>query len=214
MPTTEGRAFLSGIILAAGASTRIGRCKQLLPIGDVSLLQRVIDQVAAASCLVEIVVVLGHRAADIETGLRLPARPPARTATNPDYACGLSTSLRVGLRSASAHSTGAAIFLGDQPHVTAALIDEIAAAFVSARSKVARPVYTIAGTRVPGHPVFLSRAIWPELEGLTGDRGARSLVAAHPEWLLEVPVEGEPPRDIDTWEDYRRVVDAGSGNRG
>ena len=67
-------------------------------------------------------------------------------------------------------------------------------------------MYTGGGLPVPGHPVVLARRIWPEVEKLRGDRGARAVLSAHPDWLLEVPVEGDPPDDVDTWEDYRRIV--------
>jgi molybdenum cofactor cytidylyltransferase len=207
MPTTEteNRPFFSGVILAAGASTRMGRPNQLLRLGGEYLLQRVIDH-AAASRLDEIVVVLGYLADEIRDAIRLPAGRPARVVINSDYDQGQSTSLRVGLRSTDPRAIGAAVLLGDQPHVSPSLIDRIAAAFLSARSPVVRPVYSRSGRRVPGHPVFLGRTIWPDVERLRGDQGARLLVSAHPDWLLEVPVEGEPPADVDTWEDYQRAV--------
>jgi molybdenum cofactor cytidylyltransferase len=206
---SKGRAavssLLSGIILAAGASTRMGRPKQLLPLGDRPLLQHVIDE-AAASGLDEIVLVLGHRAEEIQRAIRLPAGRRIHSVVNPEYDHGQSTSLRLGLRSASPRADAAAILLGDQPNVSAQLIDRIAAAFRGGDSSLVRPVYMATdGRRVPGHPVFLARRIWPDVKKLRGDQGARALLSAHPEWLLEVPVEGEPPPDVDTWEDYQRA---------
>ena len=184
----EGRsAFLSGVILAAGASTRLGRPKQLLPLGDRCLLQHALDE-ALSSRLDEVILVLGYRAEEIREALQLPAGRPMRVVINPDYTSGLSASLRLGLRSAD---------------------PRMAAAFLAADSLLVRPVYSgSAGRRVPGHPVFLARRIWPEVEKLRGDQGARALVSARPEWLLEVPVDYEPPADVDTWEDYQRAVDA------
>lgn len=210
MPAAKGEEtrFLSGVILAAGASTRVGQPKQLLPLGDRPLLQRVLDE-AAASCLDEVILVLGHRAEEIRAAIQLPSGHPIRVAINPDYTRGQSTSLRLGLRSANPRAEAAAVLLGDQPQITARLIDRVAAAFQTAGSPLVRPVYSgSGGRRVPGHPVFLARRIWPEVEKLRGDQGARALLSAHPEWLLEVPVEGEPPGDIDTWEDYQRAANA------
>ena len=210
METVEGRArpFLSGIILAAGASSRMGRPKQLLPLRGRSLLQHVLDAVAG-SALDEIIIVLGHRAEEIRGALKLPSDRPVRVVVNADYALGQSTSLRAGVRAADPRAEAVAVVLGDQPHVSAGLIDTVAAAFVSAQSPVARPVHLAAdGRQVPGHPVFLSRRIWTAVEALRGDEGARSLLAAHPEWLLEVPIAGEPPRDIDTWADYSSTFES------
>lgn len=209
MPEAEGagRPFLSGVILAAGASSRMGRAKQLLPLSDRPLLQWVLDE-AAASCLDEVILVLGHRAHEIREAVRLPAGRSIRVVVNPQYAQGQSTSLRLGLRSASRRAGAAVILLGDQPQITARLIDRLAAAFGTGRSPVVRPVYTGSdGRRVPGHPVFLARRIWSEVDRLRGDRGARSLLPAHPDWVTEVPVEGDPPGDVDTWRDYQRAVD-------
>jgi len=122
---------------------------------------------------------------------------------NHEYAAGQSTSLRAGLRAANARAAAAAVLLGDQPGVTAALIDTVAAGFLQAGAAVVRPVHCPAdGRRIPGHPVFLARAVWPHVEVLRGDQGARTLLAAHPEWLIELPFAGEAPRDIDTRDDY------------
>jgi molybdenum cofactor cytidylyltransferase len=205
----EGRsAFLSGVILAAGASTRLGQPKQLLPLGDRCLLQHALDP-ALRSRLDEVILVLGYQAEEIRETLELPSERATRVVINPDYASGLSASLRLALRAADPQAVAAAILLGDQPNMTVELIDRMAAAFLAADSPVVRPVYSgSTGRRVPGHPVFLARRIWPEVEKLRGDQGARALVSARPEWLLEVPVDYEPPADVDTWEDYQRAVDA------
>jgi molybdenum cofactor cytidylyltransferase len=209
MAEHAGISFLSGIILAAGTSSRMGRPKQLLPLRGHPLLQRVLDE-AIASRLDEIVLVLGHRAEEVREALALPEGRRVRAVVNADWARGQSTSLRLALRRASPTAAAAAILLGDQPGVEAALIDRVARAFLDAGLPAARPVYSGAdGSRVPGHPVLLARRIWSEVDKLGGDEGARALLAARADWLLQIPVEGEPPADIDTWEDYRRAGGAG-----
>lgn len=207
MGTSKGEAapFRSGVILAAGASTRMGLLKLLLPLGDRCVLQRILDE-AVGSCLDETLLVLGKHADQIREVIHLDGGGRVRVVVNTGHAEGQSTSLQAGLRAADSRSEAAAVLLGDQPGVTRALIDRVAAAFAAGHRPVARPVYVDSrGERVPGHPVFLARRIWSEVEKLHGDEGARSILSAHPEWVLEVPVEGEPPADIDTWDDYERA---------
>jgi len=206
MATSETRQRVTGLVLAAGAATRMGRVKALLPLFDRCLLQHVVDA-ALASCLDEVVVVLGHRADEIRSALRLPADGRVQVAVAADFARGQSASLRCGLRAASPRAGAAAILLGDQPGVSAARIDRVARAFFAAEAPAARPVFPEAGG-APGHPVFLARRLWPELERLGGDRGARELLAAHPAWLVEVPEPGAPPPDVNTPSDYERLARA------
>jgi len=163
------------------------------------------------SRLDEVVDVLGHRAEEIRAAIALPVAGRARAVVNPDFARGQSTSLQRGLRAADARSQALAVLLGDQLFVSAGLIDRVAEAFLSAGVPLARPVYPDAGG-MPGHPVFVARRVWPRIEELSGDQGARGLIAARPDWLLEVPVAGDPPLDVDTWQDYQRVASGyGSG---
>jgi molybdenum cofactor cytidylyltransferase len=187
----------------------MGRPKLLLPLAGRCVLQHVVDAVVD-SCLDELVIVLGAHAAEVRAALVLPADRVVRVTVNADYAEGQSTSLRTGLAALDPRAAAAAILLGDQPGIDSALIDAVAAAFVAAGAAAARPVYeTAAGERVPGHPVFLHRRLWPACDALHGDAGARTVLAEHPEWVLEVPVAGAPPVDIDTPEDYDRTVRRG-----
>jgi len=195
-----------GLVLAAGAARRMGRPKQLLPLGGRALLQHVVDA-AAASALGDVVIVLGHEADAIEAALRLPAR--ARVVRNPDHAEGQSTSLRHGLAAAPADATAAAVLLGDQPGIGPAVIDAVLAGFATAGTAAVRPVWRGADGRAhPGHPVVLGRALWPAVAELRGDRGARALFERHPEWVTPVAMAGEPPADVDDDEDYRRACEA------
>ena len=197
--------FVCGIILAAGASQRMGRPKQLLPLGDRPVLQHVVDA-AAASRLDQLILVLGCRADEIRDALALPEPGRIEIVEARDFAEGQSISLRAGLLAADPRASAAAVLLGDQPGVGADLIDRVAEVFAEGDAPVVRPLFTEGG--VPGHPVILARSIWPELKALRADQGARALLAAHPEWLATVAVEGRPAIDLDTWEDYLWLRDA------
>jgi molybdenum cofactor cytidylyltransferase len=209
MAVAEPRPFLSGVILAAGGSTRMGRPKQLLPLGGRPLLQHVVDAALAAR-LDEVVLVLGHRADEIRRALAMPAGGRMRVIVNDRWAEGQSASLRAGLDGTDPRTTAAVVLLGDQPSVPAALIDRLAGELRAAPAPILRPCYPgAAGT--PGHPVFLARRVWGDLERLEGDAGARALIAARPELLREVPIEGLPPADVDTWSDYLGMPGVGPG---
>lgn len=201
-----GRAFLSGVVLAAGSSARMGRAKLILPLAGRPLLQRAIDAVAG-SRLDDFVLVLGADATadELRSAIALPRA--ARIAVQTEPARGLAASLAAGLRAADPHASAAAVLLGDQPGVDAALVDRVATAFLAGGRLAARPVFRDArGRRVPGHPVFLARELWPHALALRGDEGARALFAAHPDWLFEVELDAEPPLDVDTPEDYARAL--------
>jgi molybdenum cofactor cytidylyltransferase len=190
--------LISGIILAAGTSSRLGRPKQLLPLAGKPLLQHAVDAAHQAG-LDEVVVVLGHEAGEVAATLSLPEG--ARTVFNPNYVEGQSSSLRAGLQAVSTEARGAVVLLGDQPGITPEAIRAVVRSFEEAGGPVVQAAY---GGR-PGHPVLFDRRIWPEVETVEGDVGARDILSGHPEWVTTVDVGGEPPSDIDTWGDYRRV---------
>lgn len=154
---------------------------------------------ASEAGLHEVIVVLGHQADAVASALHLPKA--ARTVANPDYAEGQSTSLRAGLRSLGADARAAVVLLGDQPGITPDAIRVVVEAYEEGGGPVVQAGY---GGR-PGHPVLFDRSIWPELEALAGDVGARDILSLHPEWVTTAGVEGELPEDVDTWDDYRRI---------
>jgi molybdenum cofactor cytidylyltransferase len=194
----ENPRFVTGIVLAAGTSSRLGRPKQLLDLAGRPVLQHVVETLHSAR-VDEIVVVLGHRAEEIATAMPLSDR--VRLATNPDFASGQSTSLRAGLLAAGDRSQAAVILLGDQPGMRAEAVTAVIEAWGSGRGPAVQATYR----GVPGHPVLFDRSVWADLEGAEGDEGARGLLASHPQWRALVEVGGSPPLDIDNEEDYARV---------
>jgi len=188
---------ITGIVLAAGTASRMGETKQLLELDGKPLVQHVVDAAAAAD-LDEIVVVLGHEAGRVREALKLPEN--ARTVENPDYPQGQSTSLATGLAAAHPSSEAALVLLGDQPDIPAKVLRELIAAWRESGARILRGRFRNA----PG-PALLSREVWGEISRLTGDTGARELIAAHPHWVQELAFESDAPPDVDTWQDYERL---------
>jgi CTP:molybdopterin cytidylyltransferase MocA len=189
---------VTGIILAAGRSSRMGTPKQLLPLDGRPLLQHVVD--AAAEALDDVVLVLGHEAGRVAAALALPAG--VRVVVNPDHAEGQSTSLRAGLDHLPEAARAVVVLLGDQPGVRAGAIRAVVAAEAAGAAPILRAAYRGRAS----HPVVLTRGIWPEAAALRGDAGARSLIAAHAGRVELVEVGGDPPEDVDTPADLARLT--------
>lgn len=189
--------MISGIVLAGGTSSRVGRPKQLLDLGGRPLLQHALDHAAGAG-LDELVVVLGHAADQVSAAVTLP--PGARVVVNPDYATGQASSLRAGLAAASPDTEAAIILLGDMPGMRPGDIRSVADAF----RRGAGPVVQARYRGTPGHPVLFARTLWPDLLAVEGDVGAREIIKAHPDWVTRVDIDADLPPDLDTLEDYER----------
>ncbi len=190
--------MIAAVVLAAGAARRMGRTKQLLPLAGRPL----VWHAAAAACRAfgDVVVVTGSQGAGVAAAV---ADLPVRLAPNPDWQTGQASSLRAGV-AALRPETGAAVFLlADQPFVTPALLDALAAAYRAGGGTIYAPV---AGGR-RGNPVLFDLGRWrQEMMTLEGDAGARAIVAAHPDEVVAVPVaDAAVFLDIDTPADYEEV---------
>jgi molybdenum cofactor cytidylyltransferase len=184
---------VAAIVLAAGRSTRMGGPNKLLEKISGKPLVRIAAEQALASPARPVVVVTGHERARVEAAL---AGLDVRLVHNPDYAEGLSTSVKAGLAALPPEAEAAIVCLGDMPQVTSALIDRLIGAFDPERNALV-VLPTFSGKR--GNPVLWSRRFFPELMALEGDVGARHLIGAYPEVVTEVPVENAAAMvDIDT----------------
>jgi molybdenum cofactor cytidylyltransferase len=125
---------------------------------------------------------------------------------NPAYAEGLSTSLKAGLAALPADVDGALVLLGDMPRVTSGLIDRLVEAFDPVAGALA-VVPVRDGHR--GNPVLFSRVFFPELRKVMGDVGARGILGAHAEGVVELPVSDDAAfLDVDTPEALQALRDA------
>jgi len=191
---------VAAILLAAGRGTRMGGPNKLLEEVRGKAMVRHAAEAVATSCASPVVAVTGFEGDRVAAALE---GLDVRRVHNPDYAEGLSTSLRAGIAALPPDTDAAVVALGDMPDVTGALIDRLVAAIDPARGAlIALP--TREGRR--GNPVVWSRRFFEELARIEGDTGARHLLALHNEAVVEVPVDDEAAfRDIDTPEALRRV---------
>lgn len=189
---------LAAIVLAAGGSTRMqGRNKLLLPWGKHCVVQQVVSNLCTLG-LAEVVVVTGHQRAEVDAALK---DAPARQVHNPAYGGGMATSIVAGI-AAAGPARGYLLVLGDMPSVSMDTVRKVCAALVDERT-IALPTY---GNR-RGHPVAIGAAYRDELLALRGDTGARAVLRAHAERVVEVEVEDAGVLvDVDTPEAYREAV--------
>ena len=183
----------AAIMLAAGRSTRMGGPNKLLASIAGKPLVRIAVEQALASRAEPVIVVTGHERGRVEAAL---SDLNVRLVHNPDYAQGLSTSLKAGLGVVPDNVDSAIVCLGDMPQVTTALIDRLMATF-DPKGNAHVVVPTIGGKR--GNPVVWSRQFFPELMRLDGDVGARHLIGANADVVVEVSVEDTGVLiDVDT----------------
>lgn len=205
------------LVLAAGAASRFGSPKALAELEGRPLLQHVLDA-AAGLGLAGVVLVLGHDADAIEAAVDPRGAAVVR---NPHPEAGLASSLRIGLAAVSEGDAGASaeprarveavlVLLGDQPLVRPAVVGALLDATVPAGRSIVVPAYAAGGG---SNPALLLRPAWPLARDLEGDRGMGPVIAAHPELVVRVPVDGDNP-DVDTPEDLRRLARGGGESAG
>jgi molybdenum cofactor cytidylyltransferase len=182
---------IAGIVLAAGLSSRMGSNKLLAEMDGIPLLRKTISA-AVDSHLEPIIVVTGHQADKIRDALE-----GARVvfAHNPQYAEGLSSSLRAGISSVPEDSDGALILLGDMPEIPSILIERMLAAFSPPDGRTI--CVATAGSK-RGNPVLWGRQFFAEIEQVTGDSGAKHLMGTHDRFVCEVESDGVIFNDVDT----------------
>jgi molybdenum cofactor cytidylyltransferase len=181
------------IVLAAGRSTRMGPANKLLAdLGGEPMVRRAVAA-ALASRARPVLVVTGHQAAEVETAL---AGLDVSLVPNPDFASGLSSSLKAGLAAVPDAAEGVLVMLGDMPQIAAADLDRLIAAFAAERGEAI--VVPIHGGR-RGNPVLWPRVYIAEMLRLEGDAGARRLLDAHADRVREVDLGTDAIfADIDT----------------
>lgn len=187
------RPRIAALILAAGQSRRMGEANKLLAdIGGRPMVAHVAEA-AKASQADPVVAVLGHEAGHVRAAL---AGRDILFAENPDYAEGISSSLKAGLKALPRGVEGVLVCLGDMPRVTAGQIDRLIEAFNPLEGR-AICVPTFNGKR--GNPVLFARRFFEEMEAVSGDVGARHLIGQAPELVCEVEMEDRGVLlDIDT----------------
>ena len=192
---------VSGIVLAAGTSSRLGvQTKQLLPWRDTTMLGWVLER-AEASLLDEVVVVVGHDAEAIRHHVVLQR---ARFVEALDFHEGCTSSLRAGLQALHPQSAAVVLILGDQPGIESKTI----AALVEGWRHWQSPIVRVSYRGRSGHPMLFAEALFGHLNALHGDKGVWKLCDAHPEWVHEVEVDQPYPGDVNTWDDYTSLTSA------
>ncbi len=180
---------IAAIVLAAGRASRMGSNKLVAELDGVPIVRRTVAA-ALGSRARPVVVVTGHEAAAVRDAL---AGLDVVLAHNPSHEDGMSTSLRAGL-AAAGPVDAALICLGDMPRLAAHHLDAVIAAHRGGETIVV-PTFE----RKRGNPVLWPRRYFAEIEGLTGDVGARALIDRHLEQVCFLPIDDPAILvDVDT----------------
>jgi molybdenum cofactor cytidylyltransferase len=188
---------VAGIVLAAGASQRMGRNKLFLELEGETLLRRAVGRAAAAG-LAPVLVVLGHQA---ERALRELEGMTCQPIVNPDFARGINVSLRAGIAAVPAHAKAAVVVLGDMPLVTARMLATLVERFRESGAPLVVSEY--AGVQAP--PTLFDRSLLDEFLLMEDAACAKQLVKRHWSQALVVPWPGELLTDLDRPDDFERV---------
>jgi molybdenum cofactor cytidylyltransferase len=187
---------VTGLVLAAGGSNRLGAPKQLLPYRGKTLLDHVLATARACE-FDQLLCVIGGAADEIRAQVDLRG---TTVIENRQFGEGCSSSLAVALGAVDPAADLLVLMLGDQPGVTATTVRSLLAGRGEA------PLAACAYEDGRGHPLAFARSTFADLRALHGDKGVWKLLDRRADDVVDVPVAGRIPRDVDTDEDYRAVL--------
>lgn len=197
--TAENAPSIGGILLAAGGSSRMGQPKQLLVYKGKTLLRRAVETLIHSACG-PVVVVLGAEAVQTKNEIK---DLPVHTVFNENWQAGMSSSIKTGLEyllRSDTEISAVVITLCDQPNVTSSHIDKLVAKFRETKKSIVAAEYN----NVIGVPALFDRDLFDELLKIKGDKGAREIIAKHPDALITTPLP-EAALDIDTTADLAKA---------
>lgn len=197
--------YLSGLVLAAGLSRRMGATNKLLVSVDGEPLVRHVVRAALASGLDEVLVVLGHEADAVRACLD---DLPVRFVLAERYCDGMGATLAEGMQAVCDASTHCFVLLGDMPFIRAETLKAMAdLAIGDMPDMIIRPFYQDQ----PGHPVLFPAAFYPAVSGLEGDDGARGIISQYNDALHLMPCDDEGVViDLDHMDAVRQHGDMGT----
>lgn len=192
---------VAGIVLAAGRSSRMGRSKALLPVGDETFLESAVRTLREGGC--DPVVAVLPADGDAERLTALVESAGGRPAVNPDPGSEQVDSLRVGLQAVGEGPAATIVLPVDFPLAGPGIVRRLIETFRARGAPIVRPIHHAQ----PGHPVLFARDLWAELAGPDLDEGARDVVHRHHAEIEDVPVDDRGVTvDVDTPEDFAREV--------
>jgi molybdenum cofactor cytidylyltransferase len=191
--------MVGAIVLAAGAATRMGQQKLLLPFAGKTVIEHVVSELRRAE-IAQIIVVTGSDSERVEAAL---ANSGATCAHNPDYTRGMLSSVRMGISAAPDSWRAAIVALGDQPLITADIVQRVRDAQTDSPDNIIVPIFE--GRR--GHPMGLPRTFWEESRTRYDTVGLRGVLRANANKVLEIAAHsGDVLTDIDTPQDYQDAL--------
>lgn len=187
---------IAGLVLAAGSSRRLGQPKQLLPYGSATLLDATLDSVRQFG-LYQQLVTLGGAASEVVDKVDLDG---FTVVDSLHYTDGCSSSIVTALTLIDPEVDGLLLFLGDQPHVSAAAVNRISKAAATA------PVAIVEYGNGRGHPFWFARSMFSHLSDLHGDKAVWKLLESGRWPIAAAKVDQNIPLDVDTWNDYQQLL--------
>ena len=195
--SSANAAKLATIVLAAGGSSRYGKCKQLIDINGASLIRAAINKLSSILRHEQIYVVVGANSEDVIHGIE---GLPVNVIHNTHWQTGIASSLKAGIKSIKPGCKAVMITLCDQPLISAIHLEQLIKLWSENHSKIIASTY--AGTL--GTPAIIPIDLCPQLLELEGDMGAKPILEKTPNRLVKLPIP-EAEFDIDTPADLENL---------
>lgn len=197
---------IAGIVLAAGASSRMGQPKMLLPYKQKTIIHHVIETALRSNVDHVIVVINPQVDGLVQEASLLDER---NIIPNDQFQAGMSTSVKKGIHSLPEQTEAAVILLGDQPEISEQAINKVIDTYYAKnKPSIVRAAFW---NNEKGHPILFKHTMFPSLLQVEGDSGGKAVIQMYSDEIVYAELDQRNIPDVDTFEDYERLVKGKGG---